>query len=250
MKTHSKNRLRLAEFELELSRKRVKNINLRIDRAGTIKISAPAQVSDTELLNFAASKLAWIRHHRQRLLQAEPEQEGSNFSVDGLLLLGKKLPLKIKCASRYSLSCNGQQFILHSPDQIGALVQQRCELALKRFYKRELEKVVAQLSPQWQKKIGVEAKCFTYRSMKSKWGSCNIKQQKITLNSELMRWPAQCIEYVLVHELVHLLERYHNRRFYGLMDKFLPDWRISEQRLKQAALERGQPEQGPATEEN
>ena len=96
---------------------------------------------------------------------------------------------------------------------------------LNQFYRQELQQTLIKLLPRWQKKLEVEANSINIKKMKTKWGSCNIEAKRIWLNLELAKKPMECLEYILVHEMVHLLERHHNDRFRSLMDKHLPDWR-------------------------
>ncbi len=89
-----------------------------------------------------------------------------------------------------------------------------------------------QFIPDYEKKVNVKVADVRFRKMKSRWGSCNIKSKVICLNTELVKKPIKCIEYVLVHEMVHLLERKHDARFYGFMDKFYPSWKTVRKFLK------------------
>ncbi|MBE0998501.1 M48 family metallopeptidase, partial [Escherichia coli] len=98
-------------------------------------------------------------------------------------------------------------------------------LVLNSYYRDALKTRIAELLPVWEDKIGVKAADWGIKKMKTKWGSCNIQAKRIWLNLELAKKPPECLEYILVHELVHLLERNHNERFKGYMDKLLPDWR-------------------------
>ncbi|WP_370981350.1 M48 family metallopeptidase [Agaribacterium sp. ZY112] len=229
--------LSVAEFTIELSRKRVKNINLRASRdSELIRVSAPAHVSDALILDFVRSKLDWLRVKKTQLAQPETKIEQQFKTGATVPFLGQTWPLQRQEAKRthfeLKTDTTGQPYLLLNAAT--EATQTQCEQALQRLYKKQLIELTETLSPLWQEKIGVEVLAFSYRKMRSRWGSCNINKQKVTLNTELVKYGQDCVEYVLVHELIHLLERYHNKRFYSFMDRFLPDWRLQEQKLKQA----------------
>jgi predicted metal-dependent hydrolase len=96
---------------------------------------------------------------------------------------------------------------------------------LTEWYRRQLKQLLPALIEKWQPIIDVEVKAWGVKQMKTRWGTCNIPAQRIWLNLELIKKPLNCLEYVVVHEMVHLLERHHNARFKAYMDEFLPHWR-------------------------
>ncbi|WP_205747628.1 SprT family zinc-dependent metalloprotease [Desulforhopalus sp. IMCC35007] len=109
-------------------------------------------------------------------------------------------------------------------------------VVLNDWYRVQLKKRIPSLLDKWQSKIGVEASSWGVKRMKTRWGSCNIGSKRIWLNLELAKKPPECLEYVLVHELVHLLERHHNDRFRGFRDRFMPTWRVARGVLKREPL--------------
>jgi len=115
---------------------------------------------------------------------------------------------------------------LAQPDDESAVTQR-----LERWYRSQLKQQISELLLHWQPIMQVQASDFGVRKMKTRWGSCNIRTKKIWLNFDLVKKSPQSLEYVVVHELTHLYERYHNARFYALMDKFLPDWSERRHRL-------------------
>ena len=102
---------------------------------------------------------------------------------------------------------------------------------MKEWYRKELKKQLPQLIEKWEKVIGVKCNDWGVKQMKTKWGSCNTEKKRIWLNLELPKKPSICLEYILVHELVHLYERNHSDRFFYLMDKFMPKWRLHRDEL-------------------
>ncbi len=108
---------------------------------------------------------------------------------------------------------------------------------LNKFYRQILKEKLTELFPFWQNKIGVTLESWHVKKMKTKWGSCNIQAKKVCINLELAKKPPECLEYIVVHELVHLLERHHNERFIKCMDQFLPNWREIRNLLNSTPLE-------------
>ncbi len=106
------------------------------------------------------------------------------------------------------------------------------QVLLEDWYRRQLKKVIPDFISRWEPVLGVHVKEWRVRKMKTRWGSCNIQAQRIWLNLELAKKPLKCLEYIIVHEMNHLLERYHNTRFYRLMDSWMPDWRDYKELLK------------------
>lgn len=113
----------------------------------------------------------------------------------------------------------------------GLQVTEKCEALLREWHREQIRGVMPSLLATWLPVIGVELREWRIKKMKTRWGSCNIRSRRIWLNLELAKLPISCLEYVVVHELVHLLERYHNRRFHLLMDGFMPDWRDRKELL-------------------
>lgn len=117
----------------------------------------------------------------------------------------------------------------------GSDAQQR-EQILHRWYRAQLKALVPPLLEKWQKVLDVEVADWGIKKMKTKWGGCTVRAHRIWLNLELAKNPVECLEYIIVHELVHLLERHHNVRFTAYMDKFMPQWRLFRETLGQGPL--------------
>jgi len=121
-----------------------------------------------------------------------------------------------------------KEIILHvRPDSPADKKQQ----ILDDWYRSELKKIIPELTRKWEILIGVQTNDFGIKRMRTKWGTCNPEAKRIWINLELGKKPVECLEYIIVHELVHILERSHNGRFIGYMDKFLPKWRSYKEEL-------------------
>ncbi len=175
--------LNIAGFTVRLTRKRVKNVNLRIRPGGEVAVSAPCHVSAKEIERFVESKRSWIE----------------------------------KALERYSADV---------PDPFMEATDEQ-----KRQWRGIVEAFVPPLVQKWEPILGVRAGKLAYRNMKSRWGSCQPSTGRICINTRLALYPPECLEYVVVHELCHLLVRGHGKEFYGLLDSALPGWRKARKRL-------------------
>ena len=172
-------------IEVRLSRKHVKNLNLRISRDGAhVDVSAPSWVSEDEVRGFVRRKAAWIESH-----------------------LAQAADTPMARASQAK------------PEEVAA-------------WREVVSACVPALIAAWEPIMGVRAGKLAYRNMTSRWGSCQPSTGRICINVRLALYPPECLEYVVVHELCHLLERGHGPRFHQLMDTFMPDWKQRRAKLR------------------
>jgi predicted metal-dependent hydrolase len=136
--------------------------------------------------------------------------------------MGRRFLLTLSFSNRQRVSKNGNKIILQVKEN--ATTEEKAML-MKEWYRKELKKIVPPLIEKWEPIIGVKSNSWGIKVMKTKWGTCNVDEKRIWLNLELSKKPLNCIEYIIVHELVHLLERSHNDKFVFYMDKFMPKWR-------------------------
>ena len=214
--------------KIDVQRKRIKHIYLAVSRTdGRIKISAPLRIGDATLAAFVLSKQNWITRQRANLraLQAKQTQQELRFvSGENHFFRGQSYLLNVvhqQSSPRVAVRDNRviDIYIRH-----GATLEQRRKI-LTQWYRDQLRQLIPPLIEKWQPVIDVEVKEWSVKQMKTRWGTCNINAQRIWLNLELIKKPINCLEYVVVHEMVHLLERHHNARFKAYMDRFLPEWR-------------------------
>jgi len=206
-------------------RKRIKNLNLKISPPdGRVRVSIPRHVPDETVRKFVVSKLRWIKE-KQAALRALPKPAQKEFiSGEQHALWGQVYPLEvIERWGRHEamLSENARLRLYVKPNT----TQANREKALKAFYRTEMEKRIPGLVARWEGVMGVRVSEWRIKQMKTRWGSCNIKARRIWLNLELATRSPQYLEYILVHEMVHLLERRHNKNFHRHMDQFIPNWR-------------------------
>lgn len=210
--------------EVQVRRKRIKNLYIRVQPPdGQVRVSAPLAATDAQVREVVGKRLDWIRQHQQRLRQRSPVPSLAVVSGELHPVEGRACRLRVlERAGRPKAWLHDGELLLGAAKD--STPEQRLE-ALRRFYRGLLVERIAPLAAHWEPRLGVRAEQWRIRRMKSRWGSCNIVARRVWLNLELAKKPPQCLEYVLVHELNHLLERLHNPRFYALMDRHLPDWR-------------------------
>lgn len=228
--------LLVQDVEITVVRKSVKNINLAIyPPDGRVRVSAPQHLSDELIRSVVISRLSWIKT-RQASLLAHPLQKSREMvSGEKHLFFGGEFTLVIieRPGRGASVAMDDGKLFLSVPS--GTSAGRKYQI-LSEWYREQLRNRIPLLLKKWQPVIGVEIREWRIRRMKSRWGTCNISDKRIWLNLELTRMSPACLEYVLVHELVHLLERFHNKRFWGFMDTFLPGWRSVRAELKQQSL--------------
>jgi hypothetical protein len=216
---------------IEVQRKKMKNMTLRVCAPeGTVKLSAPLRSSDTVIRRFAATHIVWIQKHQLAYQSEHHVQSYAYITGERHFLQGREYLLRVheRMGKPQFLMTQDTYIDLYVP--YGATVEQRKKLLMK-GYRDILQAQLEILIPYWENIIGVSASQYQIRSMKTRWGSCHPQTRKICLNLELIKYPSICLDYVIVHEIVHLLEASHNARFKSLMDKFMPDWRVHRARL-------------------
>ena len=208
--------------------KLVKNITLRIKRDCTVQLTAPYGIAQRELLCFLRDKEAWVRE-KLVLMQQKTSQERyvmGTIPFDGehVWLWGRRLPCRFTLVKGgrydYRLTPEGVSFTMKRQ-----LTQEEQAQLVKSFYTCEVQSEGARLIAQWQQPMGVRCTGLKVHVMKTRWGSCNVRTGGINLNTLLACWPKDCLEYIVVHELTHLLEANHSPRFHQLVGRFLPSWR-------------------------
>jgi predicted metal-dependent hydrolase len=215
---------------VDLVRKRIKHLHLTVYPAGRVRVSAPHRTSDDEVRSFVTSRIGWVRRKQQ--LFAAQERDTPRQLVTGETHHVAGHPYRLEVVER-----DGPPSIALRDDETIVLAVRRGSdtaargLVLDRWLRALQDVETARLVAQWEPVIGVRVARVTQRRMKSRWGTCNIARRVICLNTELAKKPPASLEYVVVHEMVHLLRRRHDDRFHAHMDRFMPDWR-----LRRAAL--------------
>lgn len=216
--------LDLGDLHAQVIRKSIKHVHLSVyPPDGLVRISAPEGMTLETIRLYAITKLGWIKSQQSKILAQERETPREYLDRESHYVWGKRYLLKVA-------PTDGSPFIKlkHSALELhvrsGSTEAKRAEL-LEAWYREQIKAVVPALLKKWQPLMGVTAGRLHVQRMRTKWGSCNPETGLIRLNTDLAKKPCQCLEYILVHELTHLLEPTHNGRFQGLLDGFMPHWR-------------------------
>jgi predicted metal-dependent hydrolase len=227
--------LQLGELSIRVEQKNIKNIHLSVyPPDGKVKISAPLSMSLDTIRIFAISKRAWIGKQQQKFQAQERETPRDFIERESHYFKGRRYLLQIVEHSKAAkVELNHQTITLFVRPNTSL---EKRDMIMNEWYRQQLKKQVPDLIEKYEKLMDVKVNEFGIKKMKTKWGTCNINAQRIWLNLELIKKPEHCLEYIVVHEMVHLLERHHNARFIAYMDKFLPQWRSHKQELNQFIL--------------
>jgi predicted metal-dependent hydrolase len=212
-------------------RKAIKNLHLGVyPPDGRVRIAAPLKISDAAVRVAVITKLGWIR--RRQNVFARQERMSQREMVDGEshYYLGRRYRLQLVETRDVSAVVFRRARIMELHVRPGLTAEQR-ERILNRWYRERLRELIPPLMEKWQDALGVQLTAWGIKRMKTKWGSCNAKARRVWLNLELVKRPPECLEYIVVHELVHLIARHHDDQFQALMDRHLPKWRIARQAL-------------------
>ena len=231
-----KSQIRVSGVPVEIVRKGIKNLHLGVyPPHGRVRVAAPLRVSDAAVRLAVVGKLGWIKRQRARF-EAQPRQsEREMVSGESHYFLGQRYRLRVVTYEGPAKVIARNKSIIELHVRRESSAEQR-ERVLQRWYRQQLKELIPPLLEKWQPALGVQADEWAIKKMKTKWGACNVKVRRIWLNLELAKKPAQCLEYIIVHELLHLLKRQHNDNFFALMNEHLPQWRSRRSELNAAPL--------------
>ena len=222
--------IELGDIAVDVVQKDIKNIHLSVyPPTGRVRISAPLRMDLDTIRVFAITKLGWIKSQQQKLREQKRETPREYLDRESHYAWGKRYLLKIEekdAAPEVELKHN--KMILRIRPATSYKTKQAI---LEAWYRENLKKAVPALIAKWEPLIGVKVERFFVQRMKTKWGSCSPCARSIRLNTDLARKPPECLEYIVVHEMTHLLEPTHNARFISLMDQFMPKWRFYKDEL-------------------
>lgn len=223
----------LSGIPVKITRKKVKNINMRVyPSKKEVCISAPFHVREQVIQNFVKSKLSWIQTKLSNYKTPVHPEEPKFITGEVHLYKGREWELRISIQNAPpKIILYKEQGFLEMNIRPGSNREKRANV-LKEWYRAELKEEIPKLINKWEEPINVKVNAFGVKQMKTRWGSCNIRARRIWLNLELAKKSPACLEYVVLHEMVHLLERLHNNRFYSFIDQFLPGWKNIEKELQ------------------
>lgn len=228
--------LNVAGLTIAVVRKDIKNLHLGVyPPAGRVRVAAPLVLSDEAVRLAVIDKLAWIRLQRSKFEQQARQSEREMAAGESHYVFGRRCRLRVHAAEGAPRVAARGVASLDLFVRPGASPAQRAAV-LDRWYREQLKAVAAPMFRAWQDRLGVQPSAWGVKRMKAKWGSCTPASRRIWLNSELAKKPVECIEYIVVHELLHLVEPNHGERFVALMNRHLPRWAATQKRLNAAPL--------------
>lgn len=223
-------------IQIEKIRKNIKNIHLSVHPPnGRVRVSVPLSTSDETLRIFLITKSAWIKKQIKKFASQQRQTKREYLSGESHYLFGKRLQLVVKDTEkepRIQITKKNQMTLYVKPR---TTILQRQQI-FESFYRAQLEKIIPKMAQKWAEKVGVKVREIRIKKMKTKWGTCTQKDKRIWLNLELAKRSPHCIDYVFVHELVHIKERTHNERFISLLSEAYPKWRYSKEELNSGVL--------------
>ena len=222
--------IELGNIVIDVEQKDIKNIHLSVyPPEGKVRISAPERMDLDTIRVFAISKLQWIKKQQLAFKKQDRETPREYLTRESHYFLGERYLLKV-------IKYNGSSKIVLKKNAIEIFIrpdttQEKRKELLDEWYRSELKKIAPHLIEKWEKKIGVQSQAYGIKKMRTRWGTCNPKAKRIWLNLELAKKPVECIEYIVVHELVHLIEPRHNETFRRLMNEHMPKWNFYRDEL-------------------
>lgn len=220
----------LGGISVEVIKKDIKNVHLSVyPPTGKVRISAPLRMNLDTIRVFAISKLSWIRQQQRKVREQEREPLREYLDRESHYVWGKRYLLKvIEKDAAPEVELKHSQLVLQVRPATG---EEKKQAILDEWYRTQLKAAVPPLIAKWEPLVRVKVERFFVQRMKTKWGSCSPASAGIRLNTDLARKPRECLEYIVVHEMVHLLEPTHNTRFTALMDLYMPTWRFHREVL-------------------
>ena len=228
--------IRVGALSVEVVRKNIKNLHLGVyPPHGRVRVAAPLVVDDEAVRLAVIDKLGWIKRQKAKFAEQPRQTQREMVNGESHYFLGQRYRLRVhehEAPARVAVRGIASLDLFVRP---GASAEQR-EAVLLHWYREQLKALIPPLLETWQPILGVQARAWSIKKMKTKWGSCNPTAKRLWFNLELAKKPAMCLEYLVVHELVHLLERNHTERFTALMDGFLPNWSVCRATLNSGVL--------------
>ncbi len=226
----------ISGITVQVIRKEIKNLHLGVyPPEGRVRVAAPASLSDDAIRLAVISRLGWIRKQQAKFAGQERQSAREYVSGESHYYLGDRYLLNVVYHDGPPAVSIRNKTTLDLVVRTGSDTARR-ERVLLAWYRAQLKELIPPLIAKWEAIMGVQVSEWGVKQMKTRWGACNPDARRIWLNLELAKKPAGCVEYIVVHEMAHLLERQHNDRFVAHMDAFLPQWRQRREELNAAPL--------------
>jgi predicted metal-dependent hydrolase len=230
-----RSRITVGDIPVDIRFKAIKNLHLAVyPPDGRVRVAAPWHLDDDAVRLAVVKRLTWVRRQQRELRAAQRISEREMTTGESHHVWGRRLRLKVvEDGKRAQVAINGSHLVITVPP--GTPAAERANV-LGRWERRQLRERIPALLVDWEPVIGVTAGGWGIRRMKTKWGSYSATTGRVWVNSELAKKSPRCLEYIVVHELIHVVERGHGAAFVELMDRHLPDWRNRHHELNDAPL--------------
>ncbi|MEL7195968.1 MAG: SprT family zinc-dependent metalloprotease [Bacteroidota bacterium] len=227
--------LTIANIHIDVNRKNIKNIHLSVNPPdGGVRISAPVHTDPEVIRLFAISKLAWIKKHIKGFQEQQRETPRTLVNGESHYFQGNRYLLEVvETQGTHRVEISGKKLKLFVRPSTS--MENRARV-LREWYRQYLKQEIPPIIEKWTPIMEVDVKDWGIKLMRTKWGACNVDVGRIWLNLHLAKKPPICLEYIIVHEMVHLLERHHNNHFIALMNHFMPHWRLHRDELNRLPL--------------
>lgn len=233
-------RIEVGDFTIDVIRKSIKNMHLSVyPPTGRVRIAAPLNMTDEAIKLFAISKLAWIKKNQRKFEMQERQSPRTFEQRESHYFEGKRYLLRVyehSAPPKIEIKTKTYIDLYVRPN---SSIEQR-QNYINEWYRKQLKNKIPQLIEKWDKIIGVTVDDWGVKQMKTKWGTCNIEQRRIWINLELAKKPFYCLEYIVVHEMIHLIERHHNANFLAHLEKYMPKWKLYKEELNRLPVSHGE----------
>ena len=234
--TTKRHGIEVGGMPVEIVRKDIKNLHLAVyPPEGTVRVAAPLRVNDDAVRLAVISRLGWIRRRQTGYKRQDRQSPREFVTGESHFFQGKRYRLNViyHHGSARVVARNRRRIDLYIRE--GASVLQRAR-AFSAWYRAHLKQKVPPLIAEWAREMDCQQPDWGIKDMKTRWGTCDSDKRRILVNLELAKKPVRCLEYIIVHEMIHLMERHHNERFSSLMGQFLPQWRLYRDQLNSYPL--------------
>lgn len=227
--------LTIQGISVDIVFKEIKNLHIGVyPPLGRVRVAAPTRLGREDVRLAVVKRLPWIKKQRSQLQAAQRQSEREMVTGESHFVWGVRHRLRVvEHPGRGRIERKGASLTLYARPELSA---ERRRAVLDRWYRAQLTAAIPPLIEKWERVLGVDVQDWSLRRMKTKWGTCSRDRAELYFNVELAKKHPDCLEYVVVHEMTHLLERNHTSRFVTLMDDFLPDWRARQEQLNEAPL--------------
>ena len=234
--TTDTHQIKVSGLTVDVVRKDIKNLHLAVyPPAGRVRVAVPLRVSEEAVRLAVVSRLGWIKKQRSKFISQARQSEREYVSGESHYFQGQRYRLNVIYQNGASRVVIRNKSAIDLYVRTGSDREQR-ERVMLVWYRQCLKEQIPALLEKWEPVLGVRVADWRVRQMKTKWGTCNTRAGRIWLNLELAKKSAQCLEYIVVHEMVHLLERHHNDHFTELMSRFMPQWKLHREELNRSVL--------------